>query len=338
MTTFEFFKRTIIVAIVVLVPLLIWFLFDVVLILIGSVLIAVLLKLASEPFTRWCRFPRGFALAVGGLIIIGAFGGACYLFGTQIGSEMQEVMSRANAAIKKITETLQGSELGKMMLSHFQGGNVSIPSLVSSVFSVSSSFLGGAVITVIAGFYFAAEPELYRKGLRKFFPKKMRANVDETTEDVAAALRLWLIGQLIQMLLVGALSTLAVWLIGLQSPFALGVIAGLAEFIPYLGPIIASIPAVLVAATNGLEAVLWTILAYLLIHQLEGEILAPLIQRQMVYIPPALMLLGIVTIGSAFGVAALIFAAPMVVVVFVAINKLYLRETLGESVALPGEQ
>jgi predicted PurR-regulated permease PerM len=206
MTTFEFFKRTIIVAIVVLVPLLIWLLFDVVLVLIGSILICVLLQLVSEPFTRWCR---------------------------------------------------------------------------------------------------------------------------------ASA---WLIRQLIEMLVIGIVSAFAVWQIGLQSPVALGVIAGMAEFIPYVGPIIASVPAVLVAATNGLDAVLWTVFAYLLIHQLEGEVLAPLIQRRMVYIPPAVMLLGIVTISSAFGVSAIIFAAPIVVILFVAINKLYLRETLGEPVSLPGEQ
>jgi predicted PurR-regulated permease PerM len=140
------------------------------------------------------------------------------------------------------------------------------------------------------------------------------------------------------MLVIGIVSAFAVWQIGLQSPVALGVIAGMAEFIPYVGPIIASVPAVLVAATNGLDAVLWTVLAYLLIHQLEGEVLAPLIQRRMVYIPPAVMLLGIVTISSAFGVSAIIFAAPIVVILFVAINKLYLRETLGEPVSLPGEQ
>jgi predicted PurR-regulated permease PerM len=140
------------------------------------------------------------------------------------------------------------------------------------------------------------------------------------------------------MLVIGIVSAFAVWQIGLQSPVALGVIAGMAEFIPYVGPIIASVPAVLVAATNGLDAVLWTVLAYLLIHQLEGEVLAPLIQRRMVYIPPAVMLLGIVTISSAFGVSAIIFAALIVVILFVAINKLYLREILGEPVSLPGEQ
>jgi predicted PurR-regulated permease PerM len=337
MTTFEFFKRTIIVAIVVLVPLLIWLLFDVVLVLVGSILICVLLQLVSEPFTRW-KLPRALALAISGLIIFGAFGGAGYLFGTQIGSELQDVVSRADTAIRDITASMQQSDFGKMLLSHLAGGNLSVTAFVSSAFSVSTTLVGGAVITVIAGFYFAAEPDVYRSGLGRFFPRRLRAEVYETTGDIAAALRLWLIGQLIEMLVIGIVSAFAVWQIGLQSPLALGVIAGMAEFIPYVGPIIASVPAVLVATTDGLHAVLWTIAAYLLIHQLEGEILAPLIQRRMVYIPPALMLLGIITISSAFGAAAIIFAAPIVVIVFVAINKLYLREALGEPVSLPGEQ
>jgi predicted PurR-regulated permease PerM len=337
MTTFEFFKRTAIVVLVLLVPLLTWFLFDVVLITVGSILIAVLLRLVSEPFTRWCKFPEGIALIISGLIIIGAFGGAAYLFGTQIQSELQDVLSRADAGVKKITEVLQASELGKLTLSQFQGGSFSITSLASNAFSVSLNFLEALVITLIAGFYFAAEPDLYRSGLDRFFPKPLRDEVDETTRDIAIALRLWLIGQLIEMLVIGILSTLAVWLIGLPSPLALGVIAGVAEFIPFLGPIIASIPAILVATTNGLDSALWTVAAYLLIHQLDSEFISPMIQRKMVYIPPAVMLLGIVAISSAFGRAALVFAAPMVVIIFVMVNKLYLRETLGEPVALPGE-
>jgi predicted PurR-regulated permease PerM len=105
-----------------------------------------------------------------------------------------------------------------------------------------------------------------------------------------------------------------------------------------LGPIIASIPALLVAATNGLDAALWTAAAYVLIHQLDSELVSPMIQRKMVYIPPAVMLLGIVAISSGFGTAALVFAAPIVVIIFVVVNKLYLRETLGEPVSLPGEK
>lgn len=337
MTTLEFFKRTIIVVLVALIPLLIWLLFDVVLVAVGAILIAALLELVSEPLTRWCRFPRGLALVVSALIMIGAIGGTAYLFGTRIQFELQDVLSRADAATSAIRSIIQRSAFGGLLLSHFRGGSFSITDIASSAFSISLSFVGAIVITLITGFYFAIEPDLYRSGLARLFTPRLRPDIDQTIRDIAAALRLWLIGQLIQMLVIGVLSTLAVWFIGLPSPLALGVIAGVAEFIPFLGPIIASIPAILVATTNGYDTAMWTIAAYLIIHQLESEVLGPVIQRRMVYVPPALMMLGIVTITTAFGPAAFIFAAPMVVIVFVVANKLYLRETLGESVSLPGE-
>jgi predicted PurR-regulated permease PerM len=119
---------------------------------------------------------------------------------------------------------------------------------------------------------------------------------------------------------------------------ALGVIAGVAEFIPYVGPILAAIPAVLVATTKGFDAVLWTIIAYIIIHQVEGNLLAPIIQRHMVLIPPAVGLLGIVAIGFAFGTVAVIFAAPIAVILFVLVKKLYIRDTLGEKTSIPGEE
>jgi hypothetical protein len=124
-----------------------------------------------------------------------------------------------------------------------------------------------------------------------------------------------------------------VWLIGLPSPLALSVIAGVAEFVPYLGPILAAIPALLVATTQGIGPLLWTGFAYILIHQAKGNLIAPLIQRHMIFIPPAVMLLGIVTVLFVFGIAA----AALAVIIFVAIEKLYLRDSLGEKVSLPGE-
>jgi predicted PurR-regulated permease PerM len=87
MTTAEFFKRTLIVLCVALVPVLIWFLFDVILITVGAILIAVLLHLVSAPFTRWGKLPQSFALILSGILIIGIVGSAGYLFGTQIEAE-----------------------------------------------------------------------------------------------------------------------------------------------------------------------------------------------------------------------------------------------------------
>jgi predicted PurR-regulated permease PerM len=338
LTTAEFFTRTVIVVLVALIPVLVWFLFDVILIVIGAVLIAVLLRLTAEPFTRWAKFPETIALVCAGLITVAVVAGAGYLFGTQVDAELTDVMQRANNGLTNIMHRLQTSPSGKIILQHIQGGGgFSFPSFLSSLFSVSVSFLEAVVITVIGGFYLAAQPALYRSGLGKLFPRRMRDEANETIDDIGAGLRLWLIGQLIQMLLIGGLSTTVVWFIGLPSPLALGVIAGLAEFVPYIGPLIAAVPALLVASTQGFNAVLWTAVAYLAIHQIEGNLVVPLIQRQLIFIPPAVMLLGIVTILFVFGGASVIFAGPIAVIVFIAIKKLYVRETLGERTVLPGE-
>ena len=214
----------------------------------------------------------------------------------------------------------------------------SVPRLLHSAFSFSANFLEALIVTVIAGFYIAAQPQLYRDGVIKLLPQHWRGNAQEAIDDITRALRLWLIGELIEMALIGLLSALAVWLVGLPSPLALGVIAGVAELVPYLGPVIASIPALLVATTKGPDAILWTGLAYLLLHQIEGNFLVPLIQRRMVFIPPAVMLLSIVTILIVCGAAATIFAGPIVVIISVGVKKLYIRETLGEGTLLPGEK
>ncbi len=114
-------------------------------------------------------------------------------------------------------------------------------------------------------------------------------------------------------------------------------IAGIDEFIPYLGSILAAIPAILAALTKSPELAPWTLAVYLVVHQIEGQIVAPMIQRRMVSIPPAVMLLGIAALTYLFGTIAIIFAAPIAVVVFTAVNLIYVRDTLGEKTELIGK-
>jgi predicted PurR-regulated permease PerM len=271
------------------------------------------------------------------VLLTAVVGGAGYLFGARMAGELQNVLDRATAAEASITASLQASQWGNLILTHVKGANFSLSEIVGGLFTKGTRFLGAVVMLIITGIYFAAQPELYRAGIIQLFPLELHAKVAGTLAALANALRFWLIGRLIQMVLIGLLSTFAVWLIGLPSPFALGLIAGVAEFVPYLGSIIASIPAVLVAATQDTAAVIWTIVAYLLIHQLEGNVFVPLIQHRMVYIPPAVILLGIVTISFLFGIISIIFAAPITIMIVVALKKLYVRETLGEKTQIPGE-
>ncbi|HLH90847.1 MAG TPA: AI-2E family transporter [Xanthobacteraceae bacterium] len=336
MSRIEFIKRTFIVLGVALIPVLVWYLFDVILIAVAALLVGELLWLGAEPLTRWLRLPPHLALFLSGIGILAIVGGGFYVFGTGMTGQLQDVIQRAQSGQSSIVNLVRESALGNMLMSHLRSG-INLMDVLPRVFTVSVGVLGGIVAAIVAGVFFAAQPQLYLAGLIQLFPPRLHGQANETVEHVATALRLWLLGQLCQMVLIGVLTTLVVWLIGLPSPFALGLIAGLAEFIPYLGPVIAAIPAVLVAANQSPHTILWVIVAYTLIHQAEGHVIMPFIQRFMVFIPPAVILLAIVAIGALFGALAIPLASPIAVMAFVLVKKLYIRDTLGEDSAIPGE-
>jgi predicted PurR-regulated permease PerM len=331
---FDFFKRVLIVIAVAVTPVLIWYLFGVVLMAFGAIILAMLLHLGAHPIERWLRLPEWAALTLSGLVVFVVIAGTAYLFGSQISGEFQDVVQRTTSASADIEKSLQGSNTGRFLLQHMWGGNLSLTDVLPGLVRTSTTFVEAVIIMLISGVYMAAQPRLYRTGVIWLFPPRRHGEAAEIYDGIGEALRLWLLGQLFEMFVIGLLSTFAVWLIGVPSPLALGLIAAVGEFIPYLGPILAGIPAVLVALTKSPETALWTLLAYLLIHQIEGNLVAPLIQRRMVAIPPAVMLLGIVAITYLFGAVAIIFAAPMAVVIFAAVNLIYVRDTLHEKTEL----
>jgi len=287
----------------------------------AAVLLAVLPHVLSEPLQRWTPLPVWADLLIAGLILLGAVALGGWIFGSQLSAEFSEVMNRVRAGALQVQDLLRKGPLGEFILSQLKNTSVSVTGLFGTVVSTFVTAVEAVIVIVMSAAYLAAEPALYRAGLVRLFPPAQEEWAHDTVITVAQALRYWLLGQFLEMVMVGALTTLAVWLIGLPSPLALGVIATLTEFVPYLGPILAAIPAVLVAVTGGFDQVVWTILAYVMIHQVEGNLIMPQIQRRMIYIPPALMLLGIASIGALAGLLGFVLAAPIVVAIFVIVQK-----------------
>lgn len=336
MTRGEFVLRSAIFIALALTPFLVWLLFNVVVLATGAVLVATLIHLVATPFLK-IRLPRGVALALSGVLIAAIVGGTFYLFGRTMAAEFHDVLRRAEQTADALSVAISRSGLSEYLPSSF-GENISVSGLIGRSFTISIEAVLGGLVAFFAGVFIASEPALYSEGFTLLFAPRWRNRARETLGHVATALRRWLLGQMIEMVTMGVMSGVAVWLIGLPSPFALGAISGLSEFIPYIGPILAIFPSVAVAATIGPYTMLWTILAYLAIHQLDGNMIMPLIQRQLVRVPPALMLISIATFGTLFGLGATIFAAPLTVIIYVAVIKLYVRDTLGESTPLPGEK
>ena len=118
---------------------------------------------------------------------------------------------------------------------------------------------------------------------------------------------------------------------------ALGLIAGLLEFVPYVGPIVTAVPTMAVAAAEEPTKALWVAGLFLLIQQIEGNLIMPLVQQRTVDLPPVLTIFAVVAFATLFGVLGLLFATPLAVVCFVLVKKLWVRDTLDEETKLPGE-
>ena len=111
---------------------------------------------------------------------------------------------------------------------------------------------------------------------------------------------------------------------------ALGLLAGLGEFVPLIGAFATAIPALLAASTVDMSTVLYTLALYVVIQQIEGNLIMPIVERRMVSLPPALALFAVVAFGLMFGILGVIFATPLTVVAYVAVQKLYVEDALGK--------
>lgn len=192
----------------------------------------------------------------------------------------------------------------------------------------ASSLLTGALVILFLGILFAFDPTSHRDSLVMLMKRSYRARASAVMDEMGAVMRLWFVGQLVRIILMTLCVWIALYLIGLPGPFVLGLQAGLSNFIPYLGPIMAAIPIALVAMPLGASLLIWAIVVYTIIQSVEGYVIGPLIQRQAVEIPPAWTLVAIVLLGAMFGVMGIALAMPAVAVGRVAIIRFYVEDWL----------
>jgi predicted PurR-regulated permease PerM len=197
--------------------------------------------------------------------------------------------------------------------------------------------MADTLVVIFGGIFLAAQPRFYKTGAIKLVPEAKRHLMAGAMDDSERALRLWLKGQLIAMVVVGLLTGFGLWMLGMGSALALGLLAGLLEFIPFVGPVVAAIPAVLIALAVSPELALSVVVLYIAVQQFEGNLLQPIVQQFAVELPGVVLIFSLIAFGILFGITGIIFAAPLAVVSYVMIKKLYVRETLGTATPIPGE-
>ncbi len=194
--------------------------------------------------------------------------------------------------------------------------------------------LAGLLLIVMMSLYIGADPDTYRNGLLHLFPKRRRARMGEVLTAMATILRKWLVTQLIAMVTIGVVSTIALLLLGVKAPFALGIIAALLEFVPTIGPVLSAVPAIAMGFLDSPEKALYVGLAYLVIQQLEGHILIPLLMKGGMDLPPVLTIVTQGLMALLFGFLGLMIAVPLLAAVMVPIKMLYVEDALDDEIGV----
>ncbi len=312
------------------VAALLWEIADALVIAFGGIVFGTVLHAMATPIARWTGWsPRaGVAVAVAILLIV--FGVLGWLFGAQAGEQFAEFREQLPQAAQKFREWVQGSEAGRAAVQMIQDGLGDGKGFtgVGLAAGAAVNAVGHLLLIVFLGIYFAADPPMYRNGMLRLFPPSRRQQVRSAVNDAGTDLRKWLLAQLVIMALVGALTTVGLAIIGVPMVILLGVLAGILEFVPVVGPIVAAVPGILLAFAKGPETALLALGVYVVVQQIESNVITPLVQRWAVDLPPVLALISIVIAGLLFGVLGVLFATPLAVVAVALVQHLYVEDTL----------
>jgi predicted PurR-regulated permease PerM len=185
-------------------------------------------------------------------------------------------------------------------------------------------------IAILVAIYLASEPQTYIHGFTKLFPLGRRARVREVLAEIGETLQWWLVGKSGSMLVIGILTWIGLSIIGVPLALTLGLIAGLLSFIPNFGPILSAIPAILLAFIESPVSALYVIGLYVGIQLFESNLVTPWIERQTVELPPALTILSQLTLAVLIGGLGLVLATPVLAVIMVLVQMLYIQDVLGD--------
>jgi predicted PurR-regulated permease PerM len=335
-----FVHRLLLVTLAAAAVLAAWQLSGVLMLAFGTALLALLLRRLACAVSRWTRIPAAWAVGPVVLALSAVFGAVAWLFGSQIATQFSFLVENLPQGLSQLVHDFGANPWGEWLLGLARDINLTsatgqvagyIASLFGSVFRATAYL----AVLLFAAVYLAAQPERYRHGLLRLIPQDRRARIGDVLDLMGSTLGRWLIGQSVTMTFVGTLTAFGLWWLGVAAPLALGLIAGMFAFVPYVGPILASAPGILIAAVQGPMPALYAAALYAGVHFVEGNLVTPLVQAEAVELPPVLTLFATLVFGLLLGPVGVLLAAPLTVVLLVVINALYLEDVLGEERAWP---
>lgn len=324
-----------VVAAVVVFCWIIWLAFDFVLLIFASILVAALIHGVSCWISEKTGLSRNLAMLLFFVVLLALLGLGGWLVAPRIAEQFQALSDSLPEAVQRLRQRAEESAWMSRLLDQQERVESAITengalSAITRVMSSTVSALASFVIAFAIGVALSLRPRLYVEGFLALVPAGYRPRAREVLEQSGSTLQSWLIAKLFEMALIGVLTTLGLWLLGIELALVLGLIAGLLSFIPNIGPVLALVPAVLLASMEGTRTMLFVVGLYTLIQTLESYLFTPWMQQRIVSIPPALTISVQVLFSLLAGTLGLLLATPLAAVGMVLVRMLYIEDLLGE--------
>jgi predicted PurR-regulated permease PerM len=306
--------------------------FEVLLLIYAGILVGVFMRGTSNAISRFTRLPVIASLIIVWLILITAIIVIPWLFGPNLASAFNNLFAQIPESIGRLNRWTGDWQWAQRMLNQLSRDSTGITStIIHNAMGIFSTLLGGVssfLLMLVLGLYFSINPRVYVSGLIKLIPRGRRDHGREVLNVAGHTLFGWVLSRIVAMVSVSILTYIGLLLLGVHQPLTLAMIAGLFTAVEYLGPIVSAVPAILVALGQYPMLALYVVLLYLLAHLVEGYFITPYVQWRFIAMPPALVLSAQVLMGLGAGIIGVILASPLVVVIRVLAELLYVRDAL----------
>ncbi|HWI91593.1 MAG TPA: AI-2E family transporter [Flavisolibacter sp.] len=317
-----------ILALIVVVLLLLRSTFSVLLLILAGSLIAVYFRGLSDLVRRKTKWKEGWCLAIsiiGSLLLIILL---FWLIGAKVQSQIAELSDTLPKTIDKTKEQLSQSSLGQKIVEKISSVKTQQRAqfIAQTFFKNTFGLLGDIYVVLFIGIFFTASPKLYKEGIVTIVPTQGKQKAVAVLNNIGTSLKKWLKGKLFAMLVVFVLTSIGLVIMGMPMWLTLALIAGLLNFIPNFGPLIALIPAVLVAFLQGPSTAAWVAALYIAVQVAESNFITPMVQQKLINIPPALIIIAQLLMAPLTGGWGLVLATPLMIILIVLVKELYIKK------------
>ncbi len=313
----------------VFILLALWFLFVIKGIL-AILFIALILTALVAPFAGWLekkKIPRGLAAIIVYLVLFGLLAGVAAVIIPPISEETKELGKDLPMQWEKLTAHFPwAANYSQSIRSHLKSLETNIPQTLNSAFSKITGVVGGIIsffVILVITYYMTVEEDALKRIFRAVAPSKYQPRALKVINKMQEKVSLWLRGQLILGLIVAVLTYVGLLILRVDYALVLALTAGILEVVPYLGPIIAAIPAIFLGFAQSPILALLVLILYFVIQQAENHILVPKIMQKAVGLNPVFCIIALLVGARVGGFVGVLLAIPVATAISVAIEEIY---------------